>query len=77
MEDAKNGHITKVGDRSIASTENIDGYKFFFENGEWLMIRASGTEPVLRFYGQSTDKEATRRLLDDAFNQLIKNNTSD
>ena len=44
--------------------ENLDGYKYFFENGDWLMIRASGTEPVLRTYAESSTKEAAFDILE-------------
>ena len=36
------------GAHKIARTEDLDGWKFFFNDNEWVMIRASGTEPVLR-----------------------------
>ncbi len=72
MADAKEGKITQIGDRKVQRTEDIDGYKFFFDNDEWLMVRASGTEPVLRVYGQAQNYELTRKLLDDAYDQLIK-----
>jgi phosphomannomutase len=44
---------TAFGEYKIARIETIDGWKYFFENGDWLMIRASGTEPVLRNYAES------------------------
>jgi phosphomannomutase len=71
MDDAKSGKIIEIGGRKIIRTESIDGYKFFFENEDWLMFRASGTEPVLRVYAQTPNYESTRRLLDEAYNQLI------
>lgn len=72
IESAKNGEITEINGRKVLRTEMIDGVKFFFDNDEWLMLRASGTEPVLRVYAQTPQFESTRILLDDAFNQLIK-----
>ncbi len=39
----------------------LDGFKYFFENGDWLMIRASGTEPVLRTYAESSYKGSSIR----------------
>ncbi len=43
--------------------DTMDGYKFFFENEEWLMIRASGTEPVLRLYAGGSTMERARDIL--------------
>lgn len=43
--------------------ETLDGYKYFFENEEWLMIRASGTEPVLRLYAGGTTMDDALKLL--------------
>ena len=72
MDDAREGNITSIGGRPIQKTENIDGFKFFFENEDWLMIRASGTEPVLRVYAQTADYKSTRALLDQAYSELIE-----
>ncbi|WP_234697872.1 hypothetical protein [Candidatus Kryptonium thompsonii] len=41
----------------------IDGFKFFFDNG-WLLVRASGTEPLLRFYCEADDPEKVDKVLD-------------
>jgi phosphomannomutase len=43
--------------------ETIDGYKFHLGNGEWVMIRASGTEPVLRVYSESNTDENASKIL--------------
>jgi phosphomannomutase len=45
--------------------EDIDGYKYFFadDKSQWLLIRASGTEPVLRTYAESTTKEGAFAIL--------------
>lgn len=41
----------------------LDGYKYFFDNEEWLMIRASGTEPVLRLYAGGSTMERAQDIL--------------
>ena len=49
------GAVVKVGavEQSIAEVIAIDGRKMIFEDGSWLMIRPSGTEPKVRFYVES------------------------
>ncbi|MGC4058428.1 MAG: hypothetical protein QM743_09985 [Chitinophagaceae bacterium] len=43
--------------------ENIDGIKYHLDNGGWLMLRASGTEPLLRVYAEGNSKEETADIL--------------
>jgi phosphomannomutase len=56
----------------VKNLETIDGFKYYFDNDEWLMIRASGTEPVLRLYAETANAARTRQLLDAAKAVLIK-----
>jgi phosphomannomutase len=55
----------RFGDLEVRSVETIDGYKYHFDNEQWLMIRASGTEPVLRCYAGSDTLENARKILAD------------
>jgi phosphomannomutase len=43
----------------------IDGYKYELEDGGWLLIRFSGTEPVIRVYCETTDEDKVQPLLDE------------
>lgn len=36
--------------------ETLDGVKIWFDDESWLMLRPSGTEPLIRMYGESTDE---------------------
>jgi phosphomannomutase len=54
--------VTKLGRHPVTSTNTLDGYKFFVENG-WLLIRASGTEPLLRYYAEADSEEKVEELL--------------
>jgi phosphomannomutase len=71
----------KTGDPVFAGMpvlrqEDLDGVKFFLDNPEaktkpnaaetWLLLRASGTEPLLRIYTESCSKESVARLLESA-----------
>ncbi|OPZ82015.1 MAG: phosphoglucomutase [bacterium ADurb.Bin429] len=40
-----------------------DGLKLWFANGDWLLMRASGTEPVLRVYAESASMDKVQALL--------------
>ncbi|MFI5205102.1 MAG: phosphoglucomutase/phosphomannomutase family protein, partial [Flavobacteriales bacterium] len=63
----KAGEFKKFGSYAVERVEDMDGYKFFFNNDQWLMIRASGTEPVLRVYAESS----TRAGVDKIFNEAL------
>jgi phosphomannomutase len=60
----------------ILRIETMDGVKFYLDNPEaaakpnaaetWLLLRASGTEPLMRIYSESCSKQSVARLLDSA-----------
>lgn len=54
---------TVIAGRSVANTNSSDGFKFVFDNGDWLLIRPSGTEPVLRLYSEADDPAMVETLL--------------
>ncbi len=54
----------KINGRRIAETLTFDGLKIIFENDEWLLLRPSGTEPLLRIYAETATKKDTQALLD-------------
>lgn len=63
VENCKNGAYQKFGEYQIMRTETIDGFKFHMHDGSWVMIRASGTEPLLRVYAEAKDKQSTEKIL--------------
>jgi phosphomannomutase/phosphoglucomutase len=48
--------------------ENLDGVKIWIDEETWVMVRASGTEPLVRMYAESTDKD----LLDSKVREYTK-----
>ncbi|MBK6390198.1 MAG: phosphoglucomutase/phosphomannomutase family protein [Saprospiraceae bacterium] len=67
----KDRAFTSFGSYKIESVEDMDGYKFLFGFDEWVMVRPSGTEPVLRVYAQAGDSIKVRKLLDAAKEALL------
>lgn len=56
VENCKQGVYTAFGDMPIVKTETIDGFKYYFDEDSWIMIRPSGTEPVLRTYAEAKNQ---------------------
>ncbi len=54
---------TVIDGRHVVATNFSDGFKFIFENGDWLLIRPSGTEPVLRLYSEAGSIDQVERFL--------------
>ena len=48
---------------SVSRIESYDGVKFTAENGSWLMLRGSGTEPILRIYAEASSNDEANALL--------------
>ena len=71
LANCKQGVYKSFGSNAITKVEDIDGYKFYFGEDETVMIRASGTEPVLRVYAEAPAKKRVKELLDAAGETLL------
>lgn len=60
-----NGNFKRLLDWPIARREDLDGVKVYLGEIGWVMVRASGTEPMLRVYAETDKAETTRHLLDE------------
>lgn len=67
IEQCKNG-IQNFGKYTIVDTNFIDGFKYELPNNSWTMIRASGTEPLLRIYAEGN----TKNEVDDILSEVRK-----
>lgn len=64
IESCKNESYNMFGKYKVQQTENMDGFKYYFDDQRWLMIRPSGTEPVLRTYAEAPTLDEVRVILD-------------
>ena len=53
----------EVAGKKVDNCLTIDGYKFNLEDNSWLLIRFSGTEPVLRLYSEASSIERVHEIL--------------
>jgi len=54
-----------IGGLRVTDLLTVDGYQFLLEDGGWLLIRFSGTEPIIRVYCETTHKGKVDAILDD------------
>jgi len=50
--------------RRVVEQNRLDGLKLLFDDGSWVLMRPSGTEPVVRFYAESTSMTDLDKLLE-------------
>jgi phosphomannomutase len=53
----------EIGGEKVIEVKTLDGVKFILEDDSWLLIRPSGTEPVLRVYAEGRTPEMVKDLL--------------
>lgn len=71
IENCRNGKYYSFGKYNVQRVEDLDGWKYFFNEEEWVMIRASGTEPVLRIYAESHTRRKALDILASAKKTLL------
>ena len=55
----------QIAGLKVTGFSGVDGYKFSLEDGGWLLIRFSGTEPMMRVYCETTHQEKVNDILTD------------
>jgi phosphomannomutase len=53
----------------VVRTRTDDGYKFYLDDGSWVLMRMSGTEPLMRIYAEATSRERVEQLIGALENQ--------
>jgi phosphomannomutase len=59
----KERKVTSIAGRTLSALEDLDGFKMLFGNDAWLLVRASGTENLLRLYAEAPTPEAVEEML--------------
>ncbi len=58
--------VKEFAGRHVASVNRIDGLKLIFDNGEWILMRPSGTEPLIRIYTEAGSLAESQKLAEEA-----------
>jgi phosphomannomutase len=65
QQNVANARPETIGGLKVTDIVTIDGHQFVMEDGGWLLIRFSGTEPVIRVYCETTHEDKVQAILDD------------
>ena len=60
-----NANPETIGGLKVTELVTVDGFQFKLEDGGWLLIRFSGTEPIMRIYCETTHKDKVKAILED------------
>ncbi len=71
IEKCKAGAFDQFGDMKIERVETIDGFKFFFDEHSTVLIRPSGTEPLLRVYSEAPTKADVANILKQTIDTIL------
>jgi len=61
----RNNNPQTIGGLKVTGLDTSDGFKFSLEDGGWLLIRFSGTEPILRVYTETMHADRVQQILHD------------
>lgn len=71
IQKCENRAFTQFDSYKVIKTEDLDGFKFHFDENSWVMIRPSGTEPVLRVYSEAPTSADAFAILDATKSTLL------
>jgi phosphomannomutase len=55
----------QVAGLKVTQIDTLDGFRYILDDGGWMLIRFSGTEPLVRVYTETTDKSRVQAILAD------------
>jgi alpha-D-glucose phosphate-specific phosphoglucomutase len=55
--------LSQIAGLDVLKVNRTDGFKFMLKDGSWLLIRFSGTEPLIRYYAEANSSEKVEKLL--------------
>ncbi|MFI5251749.1 MAG: phosphoglucomutase/phosphomannomutase family protein [Bacteroidota bacterium] len=63
LKNLKNNIPKTIAGNKIVESKTSDGFKFITADGSWLLIRFSGTEPLVRIYSEALSKDSVKKIL--------------
>jgi len=71
MEKCRTGDYRSFGRFEVESVEELGGTKFYFNENEWVLLRTSGTEPLLRIYSEAMERETAEEILEATYKTVM------
>jgi phosphomannomutase len=65
LDSVKRAQPSKIAGRKVVGRDNLDGYRWRLEGGGWLLIRFSGTEPLMRVYTEVPERDLVEPVLEE------------
>jgi alpha-D-glucose phosphate-specific phosphoglucomutase len=65
MQRLRSNSPKRIAGLKVTGVDTIDGFRFFMKDESWLLIRLSGTEPLVRVYAEAESMQRVRELLDE------------
>ncbi len=56
--------LKRILGKKVSQTQTYDGTKYILQDESWLIVRASGTEPIVRVYAEAATKKDVRKLIE-------------
>jgi len=65
LKNLQNNLPKSIAGMAVVESKTSDGFKFILQDGSWLLIRFSGTEPLVRIYTETLSKDMVKKILND------------
>ena len=59
----ENHRPAEIAGHPVKNVQTLDGYKYFLDDGSWLLVRASGTEPLIRLYAEARSPDEAQEIV--------------